>query len=259
MSLFKIETLALGCVLGLLACTATPEAVDGPNDSFSQGAKTDTAGIAEGSPDAIAVLHVANYASEEVLRDDAPDGVDLARRTVDNLIYVRLGDDGIPGTSDDGSFATLAALDAVPYVGPVAFRKLLAYARTHNISPPDADAGAGISPDGGTNTSDGGTVGAPGTLSFSWGIFQGSDPVPCDAVGGKTFQLLTMRTDGQVTSQFFDCAEFKGESGPLPGGTYRLTGHLIDANNHIIAQSQSFPHDVVINGGITTAGFSFKF
>src|SRR5258706_9209676 len=92
-------------LIGLLvACNATPTGQeDGRDDTFSTGGKTDTDGIMDGSQDAIEVLGVANMASEEVLLDPT-DGVGLSQRAVDNIIYVRIGDDGRAGTDDDGYF-----------------------------------------------------------------------------------------------------------------------------------------------------------
>lgn len=119
------------CSLLIAACTTAPDE-DGRDDRFTDSSgKADTGGITDGSPDAIAVLHVANTASSEVLREAAPDGVGLSDRTADALLDLRLGDDGVPGTADDGHFDTLAQLDAVPYIGPVAFGKFLAYAKAH--------------------------------------------------------------------------------------------------------------------------------
>lgn len=44
-----------------------------------------------------------------------------------NIVKVRDGADGRPGTEDDKGFETLADLDAVPYVGPVAMDQLADY------------------------------------------------------------------------------------------------------------------------------------
>jgi hypothetical protein len=107
---------------------------DGRDDSFGDD-KADSGKVAEGSRQAKGVLRVANEVSLEVLREDPPDGVGLADRPVDNIGDVRLGDDGTPGTADDGHFDTLAELDAVPFVGPIAFKKLLAYAEANGFVP----------------------------------------------------------------------------------------------------------------------------
>jgi hypothetical protein len=115
----------------LVGC-ATQRAGDGRDDSFlGSGGKADDDEIADGSEDAIAILKLVNTATADELRAAPPDGVGLDDHAVDNIVYVRLGDDGVAGTADDTTFTTLAQLDAVPYVGPIAFQQLLDYTRTH--------------------------------------------------------------------------------------------------------------------------------
>jgi N-acetylneuraminic acid mutarotase len=109
----------------LASCAQPGNREDGRDDSFLSAGKADSGGVEDGSLDARAVLHVANTASEHVLAAD----VGLGDHAVSNIIAVRLGADGIAGTADDVTFDTLADLDAVPFVGPIAFDKLLAYAR----------------------------------------------------------------------------------------------------------------------------------
>jgi hypothetical protein len=123
-----------GVVLAVLAaCGTTNIAEDGENDSFSGGGKADGGGIAEGTPEAIGVLRVANDASLATLKS----GVGLTKRTASNIIGFRAGADATLGTSDDRGFRTLAELDAVRYVGPVAFEELLAYAESQGDVPSD--------------------------------------------------------------------------------------------------------------------------
>jgi len=117
----------------LFGC-ATEKAGDGRDDTFG-GGKADTGGVSEGSIEAVGVLAAANTVSVDVRLTSPPDGVGVVERAVDNITYVRLGDDGVAGTEDDGRFTTLAELDAVPFVGPIAFGKLLAYARSHGLVP----------------------------------------------------------------------------------------------------------------------------
>lgn len=119
--------LCVGLGLALAACTETP--VDGENDPFLIDGKTDTGGIAEGTPEAAAVLFVANSTS----RADLVGEVGVAAKAADNIVAVRDGDDGAAGTADDEQFTTLAELDAVPFVGPVAFAALLEYARDNDL------------------------------------------------------------------------------------------------------------------------------
>lgn len=126
--------------LFLAGCAAEP-AEDGVNDSFAASGKTDTGGIQDGTPEADGVLALVNSASLSLLDAD----VGLAKNAASNIVEYRLGDDEIAGTADDQRFDTLAELDAVPFVGPVAFKKLLVYAQANGYvmttpsSPPATD------------------------------------------------------------------------------------------------------------------------
>ena len=119
------------CLLAA-ACEAPVTAVDGPDDSFlgggSSGGKADTGGVVEGSPDALAVLALVNSADVATLHD----GAGLDARAASNIVAYRL---------DDEQFDTLKELDAVPYVGPAAFAKLLAYAKAHPPATPPTPSG----------------------------------------------------------------------------------------------------------------------
>lgn len=108
-------------VLALGACQDPGEdEEDGFDDSFVSDGKEDTGGVREGSPPGLAVLQLANEADVAGLKL-----AKLTTTTAQNIVAHRAGGDGQLGTADDDPFDTLAELDAVPYVGPVAFRKLL--------------------------------------------------------------------------------------------------------------------------------------
>src|SRR6185312_15824490 len=93
--LFALSALA-GCVTG-------SDVEDGRDDTFlGAGGKSDTGSVVEGSPEAVAVLHVANERSAEEMHDHG-----VPKRAANNIVAVRVGDDGIAGTSDDVTFATL--------------------------------------------------------------------------------------------------------------------------------------------------------
>ena len=94
-------------------------AEDGQDDSFTTDGKADGTSIAEGSPTAVAVLHIANHTSESKLHSD----VGLSAKSAHNI------------AAHFGSFATLAELDAVPYVGSTVFNKLVAYAKATGLIP----------------------------------------------------------------------------------------------------------------------------
>jgi hypothetical protein len=107
-----MRSILLCLVLGA-ACASSPPS-DGRDDTFLAGGKTDS-GISEGSPEAAGVLAVVNSLSEDQLRDD----VGLSDRAASHI------------AAHGPTFTTLAELDAVPYVGSIAFDKLLAYARAN--------------------------------------------------------------------------------------------------------------------------------
>ncbi|MFK7988215.1 MAG: hypothetical protein AB8I08_19500 [Sandaracinaceae bacterium] len=91
------------------------------------GAPQEPAPLEEGSGDALAVLSLANRASEATLDED----VGLDRRAATNLVRYREGADGTAGTADDARFESLSELLDIAYVGPSALEKLRAYAAAH--------------------------------------------------------------------------------------------------------------------------------
>ena len=103
-----------------LSCGRSDEPLDPVDEPFLDG-KGDAWGIAEGSPEALAVLALVNQATLRVLDDD----VGLARLAAENIVAHRSG--------PEGRFDTLVELDAVPYVGRTSFAKLLAYAEAHPL------------------------------------------------------------------------------------------------------------------------------
>jgi len=117
---------------GVAGCAPADEAGDPIDATFtSADGKADTGGIAEGTPEAIGVLATANTLSKADLKSKAK----LASNAAAAIDAVRIGDDDTQGTADDVQFATLKQLDDVPYVGPVAFAKLLAYAQANGLVP----------------------------------------------------------------------------------------------------------------------------
>ncbi len=131
-----VGSLAASSLLALGACAASPpDDVELDDDGDLDLGKADTAGLSEGSAAALGVLRVANELSATQLRSDAG----LTTTASQNIALYRIGDDEAPGTSDDERFDTLAELDAVPSVGPVAFQRLLAYATARGYVATDAD------------------------------------------------------------------------------------------------------------------------
>jgi hypothetical protein len=110
-----------GVVLALAGCGGTEQgedAHDAIDDTFVVDGKADTGGIVEGTVEAKAVLKAASFSSLAELLD--PQGASLYAKAAEAIVAHR--------DKKGGPFATLAELDAVPYVGPVAFWKLVDWA-----------------------------------------------------------------------------------------------------------------------------------
>lgn len=117
----------LGVMLLASACASSPGADGEEDDDAVAGGKGDAARVAEGSAQAAGILRVANELAREALGDE----VGLDARAADGIVAAR-------------PFATLAALDAVPHVGPVTFDKLLAAAEARGwVGPPPCVVASG--------------------------------------------------------------------------------------------------------------------
>ena len=107
--------LALMLALAPLACSGD-DPLDDENAGFPDG-KSD-GGIDEGSPEALAVLALCNDTAVDV--DELDDDAGLNATAAKNIVASR-------------PYATLAELDAVPFVGPVALAALLEYAKEKGL------------------------------------------------------------------------------------------------------------------------------
>ena len=107
--------LALTLVLAPLACSGD-DPLDDEGAGFPDG-KSD-GGIDEGSPEALAVLALVNDPSVDV--DELDDDAGLHATAAKNIVERR-------------PYETLAELDAVPFVGPVALAALLEYAKEKGL------------------------------------------------------------------------------------------------------------------------------
>ena len=124
-------------MLGLIfvgACGPTQGALPDQTDG-AQTASSLTGGINEGTPEAKGVLQVMNTVDENTLVSGVGFGSTTERPAAHALITARNGHDGVLGSPDDVLFTTLAQIDAFKNVGPVQFRKLLAWAKSHNLIP----------------------------------------------------------------------------------------------------------------------------
>ncbi len=117
---FLVPLLVLGCD----GEPADAGHADGIDDPITVAGKAD--GLDGASPAEVeAVLELASTASFARLDEDV--GLDV--RAASHIIEHRDGVDGVEGTSDDETFEDLDQLDAVPWVGPRAFGKLLEWVR----------------------------------------------------------------------------------------------------------------------------------
>jgi hypothetical protein len=114
--------LALALAAGCTDIPANAEGeLDGANDDAGDD-KADTGGIRPNTPESFRVVQFANFAPAAEVRKAG-----LGKEATANILEVRRGDDGKDATLDDGYFKTLEDLDAVPYVGPKAFKAMLKY------------------------------------------------------------------------------------------------------------------------------------
>jgi exonuclease III len=104
----------------LCSTPACHEPVDDEDVSGLPGGKADGVhGIEDGTPEARAILRLANTASFEVLDQE----VRLDRRAARGIVDAR---------SEEG-YQALLELDAIPFVGPSAFGKMLNYVLDHGL------------------------------------------------------------------------------------------------------------------------------
>ncbi|MBN1771227.1 MAG: 5'-nucleotidase C-terminal domain-containing protein [Deltaproteobacteria bacterium] len=107
-----------------VGCLLEPERADGMDEPFLVDGKADGSGVEEGTATACGVLRLADTA--DLVRLRATVGLD--RRAAEALLAYRAGPDGVEGTSDDERFDSLAELDAVRWIGPHSFARLLGHA-----------------------------------------------------------------------------------------------------------------------------------
>ncbi len=126
---FVFSSVMLLCLLPACSEVEEPGAQEPEDASFlGGGGRADGYGVSVSRDEARGVLLLVNTASFELLHF----GVPIYERPARNIVEHRAGADGVLGTEDDRLFETLEELDAVPYVGPVTFNRLLEYARDHH-------------------------------------------------------------------------------------------------------------------------------
>ena len=115
----------LGCGTGAEAEIGMLGDDDG---SFLASQDAELRGLSDGTPKACAALRLASEADLKTLDDAAALNASAAK----SIIEARRGPDGLLGTDDDAWFPTLAALDAVRYVGPAAMKRIVDYSSKHS-------------------------------------------------------------------------------------------------------------------------------
>jgi hypothetical protein len=105
-----------------LVTTACAPGLEGGDVSSAQAAKLS-------AEDAARILDLVNDPATDAARLDGTIGLDA--RAAKAIASFRLGPDGVMPSADDGYFADVAALDALPHVGDAAISKLGAYALAH--------------------------------------------------------------------------------------------------------------------------------
>jgi DNA uptake protein ComE-like DNA-binding protein len=121
----NLRALKIAVIVGLvgsvmLASCHRDEPLDGRTESF---------GRTVAANDVFLILSLVNDPATTFTVLDIDAG--LNRIAAENIIAHRNGPDGLFGTADDNPFDTLAELDDVPYVGPIALDALLAYAQAN--------------------------------------------------------------------------------------------------------------------------------
>lgn len=127
----SVQIQVIAAALGILgACDLAPGSAeaegDGIDDPIAAPGKADGGDTA--TPAEIdAVLALVNAAELSLLDID----IALDVRAAEAIVAHRDGSDGLLGTADDDPIDDMAELDAVPWVGPSAFGKLLEWVRDH--------------------------------------------------------------------------------------------------------------------------------
>jgi hypothetical protein len=108
-----------------------PADEDGPDEAFLGADGRAPGGVGDGGGEARAVLRLAMRSSAAELGRSG--GLGLGPNTVAAIVAARSGPDAVDLSDDDVRWWRLAALDAVPFVGPRAFALLLAAARARGL------------------------------------------------------------------------------------------------------------------------------
>jgi hypothetical protein len=120
----------------LAACSTSTdldptEVADGMDEPFLDAeGRSAVSGISEDMPEARGILLFVNSTPTNTLAE----AIEWPEGSLEAILAHRLGADATSGTADDGRLGSLAALDAVPFIGPRTFSRLLAYVQTKGVA-----------------------------------------------------------------------------------------------------------------------------
>ena len=115
-------SVALACLLSIAACADAPmELTDGEFDAIPVSLKAD------GGYTACEYAAALEWVNDPATSYEGMRAAGVHTRAAKNIVAQRDGADGVSGTGDDQPFATIAALDAVPWVGPRAFEQIVSH------------------------------------------------------------------------------------------------------------------------------------
>jgi hypothetical protein len=121
----RLALFALALSLLSVACAGSP----GDDPAEDPASTPSDSALSMSVSDAASVLALVNDPAMDAAALDQ--GVGLDSRAAQNIAKFRSGTDGACPSADDAYFDNLGQLDAIPYVGDVAFQKLLAHAALH--------------------------------------------------------------------------------------------------------------------------------
>ncbi|HIA04514.1 MAG TPA: hypothetical protein EYN66_21895 [Myxococcales bacterium] len=122
-----IRIAAIMLMLGFsVSCNLEPETVD-----FTAQDGRDEVGASAGKSDGpfsdCELQQILSWVNDQQSTYERLVSAGIHKRAATHIAAYRAGSDEYLGTADDQLFATIQALDTVPYVGPVAFRQMAAH------------------------------------------------------------------------------------------------------------------------------------
>jgi phosphatidylserine/phosphatidylglycerophosphate/cardiolipin synthase-like enzyme len=143
--MIRLRHIAFASLL-LAGCSASSDPTsEGPSPD-AENASIAPPGKADSPFSTCQVAAALLTASNPAMDASALKELGVHSRAAGNIARVKAGADGTPGTEDDVSFHSLAELDAVPWVGPAALRKLAEQGAERCTSTPEPEVSVVFSP-----------------------------------------------------------------------------------------------------------------